>query len=243
MLILISVSHKVMADSHQIHIATASNFQPTLKVINQLFMRENPSIQIILSAASSGKLYAQIIHGAPFDLFFSADADRPQQLIAQGIVTSPQVFTYAYGKLALWDKHSNEKTLKGYDRLFNNRFKFLSIANPKLAPYGQAAIETLTSLKLYEQVSSKMVQGENINQAFLFIDKGQADLGFIAYSQITQTTPKVPGQVWLVPQDLYTPIKQQVVLLNTSSPVKRYAKFLQSTKISALIQQHGYHLP
>ena len=229
----------------EIKVAVASNFYPAMKEIAlQYELKQSQSSEnhkIILISGSSGKHYAQILNGAPFDIFFSADKVRPILLEKKGISETGSRFTYALGKLILWS--SLEGFVEKDERLYNNNLRFLAIANPKIAPYGVAAREVLISMNLWEDLQSKLVRGENIAQTFQFVNSGNAKLGFISYSQLMNPSYPVVGSFWEVPQTLYTPIEQQVVLLKKSSLAKDFLSFIASDESLNIISKYGYDLP
>ena len=208
------------AIADEIKIAVASNFYPTMKELVTHFESITPNSDttnnIVLISGSSGKHYAQILNGAPFDLFFSADKLRPNMLEKEDVFNNQSRFTYALGKLALWSPF-NEYVDSDGQVLYTNDFRFLAIANPKIAPYGVASKETLTSMNLWQDMEEKLVRGENIAQTFQFAKSGNAKLGFVSYSQILSLNSSSEGSYWLVPQDMYQPIEQQAILLKDSS--------------------------
>ena len=229
----------------EIKVAVASNFYPAMKEIAlQYELKQSQSSEnhkIILISGSSGKHYAQIINGAPFDIFFSADKVRPILLEKKGISESGSRFTYALGRLVLWSP------LDGFvekeEQLYNNELRFLAIANPKIAPYGVAAREALISINLWEDLQSKLVRGENIAQTFQFVNSGNAKLGFISYSQLMNPNYPVVGSFWEVPQSMYKPIEQQAVVLKKSSLAKDFLSFIGSDESLNIISKYGYDLP
>jgi molybdate transport system substrate-binding protein len=198
--------------ANEIRIAVASNFYPTMKAIVEEFELENYESskinKIVLIPGSSGKHYAQIINGAPFDIFFSADQSRPVLLEEKGIVEYESRFTYALGKIVLWSPTNGFVDSEG-QVLYDNNFRFLAIANPKIAPYGIATKETLVSMGLWKNMDKKLVRGENIAQAFQFINSGNAELGFVSFSQLMSPNFSLVGSFWEVPKSLYNPIEQQ----------------------------------
>ena len=232
--------------ANEIRIAVASNFYPTMKEIVEQFEIEtfdsSKASKIVLIPGSSGKHYAQIINGAPFDLFFSADKIRPVLLEQQRIFKNESRFTYALGKLALWSPIKGLVDSEG-QILYDKDFRFLAIANPKIAPYGIATKETLVSMKLWLDMNEKLVRGENIAQAFQFISSGNAELGFVSFSQLMNPNFPVRGSFWEVPQSLYNPIEQQAVLLTDSSLGRDFMSFVQTDKALNIISKFGYDLP
>ena len=230
----------------EIKIAVASNFYPTMKELVKHFEsithNSDTTNNIVLISGSSGKHYAQILNGAPFDLFFSADKLRPNMLEKEEVFNNQSRFTYALGKLALWSPF-NEYVDSDGQVLYNDDFRFIAIANPKIAPYGIASKETLTSMNLWQDMEEKLVRGENIAQTFQFAKSGNAKLGFVSYSQILSLNSSSEGSYWLVPQDMYQPIEQQAILLKDSSLGKDFLSFIMSDEALDIIKRNGYDLP
>lgn len=224
-----------------ITIAVASNFTATM---NELISRfeEDTGHEVQVSYGSSGRFYAQITNGAPFDAFFSADQEKPALLEESELASGS--FTYAIGALALWSKSPDLQLDQG-EFLRDGSFNKLSMANPRLAPYGQAAIEVLSALGLEINTREHWVQGENITQAFQFVDSENADLGFVALSQILQNGELRAGSFWLIPPALYAPIRQDAVLLKRAEAKQAAIDFLnyvQSPSALSLIESYGYHI-
>ena len=234
------------AIADEIKIAVASNFYPTMKELVTHFESITPNSDttnnIVLISGSSGKHYAQILNGAPFDLFFSADKLRPNMLEKEEVFNNQSRFTYALGKLALWSPF-NEYVDSDGQVLYKDDFRFIAIANPKIAPYGIASKETLTSMNLWQDMEEKLVRGENIAQTFQFAKSGNAKLGFVSYSQILSLNSRSEGSYWLVPQDMYQPIEQQAILLKDSSLGKDFLSFIMSDEALDIIKRNGYDLP
>ncbi len=228
--------------AEQTRIAVASNFSSAMKELIAEF-EQNSTHEVKASYASSGKFYAQIYHGAPYDIFFSADQTKPLALEKEGLIISTSRFTYALGGLALWSSNIDFNG-QHLARLKANQFNKLSLANPKLAPYGLAAIEVLDKLALRQQTKNKWVQGENIAQTYQFVATGNADLGFIALSQVFNTSAnKHSLHYWQVPKELYNPIKQDLVLLKRGADniaAKAFIQFIKSAKARGIIQSYGY---
>ena len=197
---------------------------------------------VSLSNGASGKFYAQIKNGAPFQVFLSADQEKPAALEAEGLAVQGSRFTYAVGRLVLWS--ANPTTVDGKGKVLeNNRFSKVAIANPKAAPYGEAAIETLVALNLKARLESKFVMGENISQTYQFVESGNAEVGFIALSQVTRNNRLTSGSMWLVPENLYAPIKQDAVLLvngKDSIAARQLLAFLKSDTALRIIKSYGY---
>ena len=228
--------------AEQATLAVASNFAPAIEALIEAF-EANSNHQLVVATGSSGKLYAQIRHGAPFHLFFSADQDKPKALAAAGLTDPQGPFTYAVGKLVLWSpKPGQAHQLKA--RLLRGDYQHLALANPKLAPYGAAAAETIQALGIDPSAQSRWVRGENIAQTFQFVVTGNAELGFVALSQISQAGHIVRGSAWLVPAALHQPIRQDVVLLKTAQSnlaATEFLEFVRSSRGRGIIASYGYH--
>lgn len=226
------------ARADEIKVAVAANFTEPAKQIAALF-KAKTGHDAVLSFGASGQFYTQITQDAPFVILLSADDERPKKLVADGLAVADSRFTYAVGKLVLWSK--TDGLVKGEETLKADAFNKVSIANPAAAPYGAAAIETLKALKLYDSLQAKIVQGNSIAQAFQFVDTGNAELGFVAFSQVINAS----GSRWLVPQALYTPILQDAVLLKKgadSAAAKAFLDFLKGPEAHAVIEKFGYGL-
>ena len=221
----------------QTNVAVAANFTDAAKEIAEAF-KAKTGHEAVLSFGSSGQFYTQITQDAPFQVFLSADNERPQKLADEGLGDKATKFTYAIGKLVLWSKTAD--LVKGEETLKSGTFTKLSIANPTAAPYGAAAIETMKKLGVYEALTPKIVQGNNIAQTFQFIDTGNAELGFVALSQLKDVTA---GSRWMVPQNLYSPIKQDAVLLKKgqgNEAATAFMTFLKGPDATAIIKKYGY---
>ncbi len=242
--LLLSVALLAVAGSlsaGEIRAAVASNFRDTMDVLAEQFRLETGH-KIVVSNGSTGKHYTQIINGAPFDLFFAADAHRPELLEQAGKVVNGSRFTYAIGRIVLWSARHGV-VVDGGTALTQGNFKRLAIANPKLAPYGQAAEEILTGMGLWQQLSSRLVRGENIAQTFQYVSTGNAQLGFVAYAQVLALAEQERGSYWLVPQSQYSPIEQQAVILRDSLPAREFFNFLKSESARKIIHRYGYGTP
>ncbi len=228
-----------MAD--EIRVSAASNFTNAIKSIAQRFER-NTGHKVILSFGSTGKHYAQIKNGAPFDIFFAADKRRPQLLEKEGLVVPGSRSTYAVGKIVLWSPKPGY--VDGGGKVLQQRkFSHLAIANPKFAPYGRAAQEVLNKLEIWDKIKDRLVRGENISQTFHFVTSGNAELGFVAYSQLKHPGLSIEGSFWEVPQVLYTPVEQQVVLLRDTEAARSFLSFVRSEEIREIIRRYGYGIP
>ncbi|MDY0050454.1 MAG: molybdate ABC transporter substrate-binding protein, partial [Halothiobacillaceae bacterium] len=230
----------VLADT--LNAAVAANFTKTIEEIGAAF-KEKTGHEVKFSFGPTGKLYAQIKNGAPFDLFFAADTDKPEMLVKEGLVKEGSYFVYAQGVLALYSPSLPVK--EGYkDVLGKAEFAHLSIANPKTAPYGAAAEEVLKKLGVYDTVKPKIVNGESIAHAFQYVQTGNAPLGFVALSQIVD--PQSPaygkGEYWLPGQDMYAPINQGAVILKRAenNPVaQQFIDYLRSDEGRKVIERYG----
>ena len=238
-LVCIGTAASVSAEEAQI--AVAANFSAPMKQIISDFERTTGH-QIRASYGSTGKLYAQIQNGAPFEALLAADQKRPRLLEDDGVGVSGSRFTYAIGTLVLWSADPNFVDDEG--RVLNTtEFEKLSIANPKLAPYGEASIETLKALSLKEAIEPKLVMGENIAQAYQFVDTGNAKLGFVALSQVMVGGKITEGSGWIVPGEMHAPIRQDAVILakgRDNAAVSDLFSYLKGDQARAVIQAFGY---
>lgn len=226
-----------------VSVAVAANFTAPMQKIAVEFEKDTGH-KALLSFGSTGKFYAQIKNGAPFEILLAADDETPAKLVEEGAAVSGSRFTYAIGQLALWSAKPGYVDDKG-EILKKGTFKHLSIANPKLAPYGAAAVETLTRLGLLGSVENKFVQGENIAQTFQFVSTGNAELGFVALSQVYEDGKLKSGSAWMVPAGLHAPIRQDAVVLTKGkdNPAAiELLKFLRTDKARAVIKSYGYTL-
>lgn len=232
------------AAADTVQVAVASNFAQPMARIAAAFQRDTGH-QLLLSSGSSGKFYAQIISGAPFEVFLSADDEIPQRLEKEGHALAGSRATYAIGKLVLWSPRPGYVDSKG-EVLRGGSFARLSMANPKTAPYGAAAREVMERQGVSQSLQARLVQGESIAQAYQFVASGNAELGFVALSQVRNENGESPGSMWLVPQTLYTPIRQDAVLLakgKGKAAAGQFLAYLRSARAAAIIQSFGYELP
>ncbi len=231
------------AAAETVSVAVAANFTAPMKAIAEQFENDTGH-KTQLAFASSGKFFAQIGNGAPFEVFLSADTQKPQQLEQQGLVVAGSRFTYALGSLALWSAQTDLVDAAG-QVLRSNVFRHLAIASPKLAPYGLAAQETLQKLGVWSALQDKLVSGENIAQTYQFIATGNAELGFVALSQVMTDGKLAAGSAWLVPAELYSPIRQDAALLERgkdNAAAAALLDYLRSDKAAAIIRSYGYRL-
>lgn len=239
--ILLLLLGNLPVQAEQIRIAVASNFAEVMRELAQRF-EHNSGHTLLISTGSTGKHYAQIINGAPFDIFFAADVQRPALLEANGPGITNTRFTYAIGKLVLWSPQASYVDADG-QVLNSPDYRHLAIANPRLAPYGKAAQQVLEARKLWPAITARLVQGENIGQTFQFVKSGNAELGFVAYAQVKRPGQPLTGSYWLVPQSLYTPIEQQAILLRDSVAARSFIQYVQTTPALQLIRDYGYDTP
>lgn len=240
-LFLFCLAGSVHAD--EVPVAVASNFAAPMKRIAAEFTQDSGH-RLLLSFGGTGKLYAQIRNGAPFEVLLAADDETPARLEKEGMTVAGSRFTYAVGRLALWSAKPGYVDAKG-EVLKKGEFAHLAIANPKLAPYGAAAVETLTAVGLLDALQPKFVQGENIAQTHQFVASGNADLGFVALSQVMKNGKLGEGSAWIVPADLHQPIRQDAALLDKgkSKPAAgALLKYLRGDKARAIIRSFGYDL-
>ncbi len=229
------------SSAEEIRIAVASNFTNAITTIARRY-EANSGQKVTLIFGSTGKHYAQIRNGAPYDAFFAADVRRPKLLEEEGLALPGSRFTYAVGKLVLWSPRAGYVDKKG-SILKPGEFRHLAIANPGLAPYGKAAREVLQALGLWGQLGGRLVRGENIGQTFQFVNSGNAELGFVAYSQVNRPDRPVEGSLWKIPQTLYTPIEQQAVLLKNNEAARDFLSFVRSDEALKIIREYGYDIP
>ena len=231
----------VPALAEDVQVAVAANFSAPMKLIAADFEKDTGH-KAMLTFGATGKFYAQISNGAPFEVFLAADDETPAKLEKEGTAVNGSRFTYATGKLVLWSAQPGLVDAQG-EVLKKGDFKKIAIAAPKLAPYGAAAVETVTKLGLQAALEPKLVQGESIGQAFSFVSTGNAELGFIALSQVYEGGKIKSGSAWMVPANLHSPIRQDAVLLAKAKDSKAAAQlmaFLKTEKARAVIRSFGY---
>ncbi|MHA7900536.1 MAG: molybdate ABC transporter substrate-binding protein [Henriciella sp.] len=220
----------------------ASNFKTTMDALEVSFEADT-GYELDIVTGSTGKLFAQITYGAPYDVFLAADQARPARLVEDGRAISGSRFTYALGRLVLW---SEQATALDAESLSASDLHRLAVANPDLAPYGRAAMQVIGALGLDTPLSTKLVLGENVGQAFAFVSTGNAQLGFVSEAQVLSRTGTERGTFWRPESDLYDPIAQDAVLIATATenPAARaFMDYLNSATAKDIIAQHGYDLP
>ncbi|WP_206742999.1 molybdate ABC transporter substrate-binding protein, partial [Pseudomonas corrugata] len=225
----------------EVQVAVAANFTAPIQAIAADFEKDTGH-KLVAAYGATGQFYTQIKNGAPFEVFLAADDTTPARLESEGDTVKGSRFTYAIGTLALWSAKDGYVDEQG-QVLKNNGFQHLSIANPKAAPYGLAATQVLDKLGLAGQVRGKIVEGQNITQAYQFVSTGNAELGFVALSQVYKDGKLTGGSAWIVPAELHDPIKQDAVILDkgrANPAAKALMAYLQGPKAAAIIQAYGY---
>lgn len=231
------------AHADEVQVAVAANFTAPIQAIAKDFEKDTGH-KLVAAYGATGQFYTQIKNGAPFEVFLAADDSTPAKLESEKETVPGSRFTYAVGTLALWSATEGYVDAKG-DVLKANQYHHLSIANPKAAPYGLAATQVLDKLKLTDATKAKIVEGQNITQAFQFVSTGNAELGFVALSQIYKDGKVTSGSAWVVPAELHDPIKQDAVILNKGKDnpaAKALVDYLKGPKAAAIIKSYGYEL-
>ncbi|MEG2793496.1 MAG: molybdate ABC transporter substrate-binding protein [Pseudomonas sp.] len=231
------------AQADEVQVAVAANFTAPIQAIAADFEKDTGH-KLVAAYGATGQFYTQIKNGAPFEVFLSADDTTPEKLEREGDTVKGSRFTYAVGTLALWSAKDGYVDTKG-EVLKKNEYQHLSIANPKTAPYGLAATQVLEKLKLTEATKTKIVEGQNITQAYQFVSTGNAELGFVALSQIYKEGKVTSGSAWIVPASLHDPIKQDAVILSKgkeNAAAKALVEYLKGPKAAAVIKSYGYQL-
>jgi molybdate transport system substrate-binding protein len=240
-LLFVLFAGTVAAD--EVRVAVAANFTGPAQVIAPLFERATGH-RATLSFGSTGKFYAQITNGAPFDVFLSADDETPARLVREGHAVDGSAFTYATGRLVLWSARPDFVDPRG-EVLRSGTFRHLAIANPATAPYGRAAQQVMAQNGVAERLKPLLVQGENIAQAYQFVSTGAADLGFVAFSQVIRDGRIGSGSGWIVPANLHDPIRQDAVLLaraRSNAAARAFHDFLRGEAARSIIRSFGYEL-
>jgi molybdate transport system substrate-binding protein len=243
LLLLLSSS---FATAQEITVAAAADMSAALPQLVDAYTKKTGHT-VKLSFGASGNLTNQIRNGAPFDVFLSADEDYPQQLIAEGLASKDTLYRYAVGRLVLWVPSDSPLDLSklGIKALLDPSVKKISIANPATAPYGRAAAATLRHFGIYDQVSSRLVVGENISQAAQFVESGNAQAGLIALSHALAPAMKDKGRYWTVPLDAYPTLNQAAVVLSKSKQqdaARKFLEFLRSPEAASLLRSYGFSL-
>ncbi|NJD36153.1 MAG: molybdate ABC transporter substrate-binding protein [Betaproteobacteria bacterium] len=239
--LLALLSFATLARADEVQVAVAANFAAPAKQIAADFERETGH-KAMLAIGATGKFHLQIRNGAPFEVLLAADDETPAKLEKEGAAVAGSRYTYAIGRLVLWSAKPGLVDDKG-EVLKKGDYAHIAIANPKLAPYGAAAIEVLTALKLLDTVQARFVQGENIAQTHQFVATGNAELGFVALSQVMKDGRIAEGSAWIVPSSLHQPIRQDAILLDKGRgrpAAEAWLKYLKGAKARAVIKTFGY---
>jgi len=227
----------------EVSVAVAANFAAPMQKIAQAF-EQDTGHKAVLSFGSTGMLYAQIRNGAPYQILLAADEETPNKLEKEALGVVGSRFTYATGKLVLWSKQPGFVDEKG-DVLRTAKFERIAIANPKLAPYGAAAMETMSKLAILQQLQARIVQGDNIAQTYQFVATENAQLGFVALSQVFVDGKIAQGSGWIVPAGAHAPIRQDAILLTKgrdSAAAVALLQYLRGERAKSLIRSYGYGL-
>ena len=244
-LVSVFLALTIMGTAHagEVQVAVAANFAGPMEKLAAEFQRDTGHKAIVATGAT-GKFYAQIRNGAPFEVLLAADDETPAKLETEGHVVAGSRFTYATGRLVLWSARDNVVHASG-SVLKTGSYKHLAIANPKTAPYGAAAVATLRKLGLYEAVQPRIVRGENIAQAWQFASTGNAELGFVAQAQVWRDGKFTSGSGWIFPANMHEPIRQDAALLakGAKNPAAQaLLQYLRTDKAKALIRTFGYEV-
>ena len=240
-LFLLTSSFPLLAG--ELHVSVASNFLLPLKKLAKAY-EEKEDTKIVITSGSTGKLATQVLHGAPYDIFLGADQKRVQHLIKEGKAWKNSRLTYAHGKIVLWGPGMDMKNKKLRQSLQSEKLQHLSLANPKLAPYGKAAQETLKHFELWSSLKEKIILGENVSQAHQFVASGAATQGIISLSQVKTSQPS--SSYRLIPSRFHSPIRQAGVIIKTSDKLKeakRFLNYLKSEKAIRTIHSFGHRSP
>jgi len=241
--VLISLLVALPSFAGQVQVAVAANFAEPIKAIAAV-LEKTTGHQVQVTVGATGKLYAQIKNGAPFDVLLAADTKTPEALEKEGHALPGSRFTYATGKLVLWSADARKVDAKG-EVLKSAGLRKVAYASPKVAPYGAAAVEAMDRLGLTASLAPKLVQGESIGQAFSFVYTGNAEVGFVALSQVLAGGKLKSGSMWIVPKALYSPIRQDAVVLQRAAgneAAQALVTLLKSPNIQDLIRSYGYDL-
>ncbi len=235
--LLASAASSLPCAAGEVKVAVAANFTEAAKEIGVLFEKATGD-QAVFSFGSTGQLFTQITQAAPFEVFLAADRKTPKKAVAQGFAVPDSLFTYATGKVVLFSK--TKDLVKGEETLKEGKFAKIAIANPETAPYGAAGVEVMKKLGVYDALARKIVQGNNIAQTYQFVETGNAEVGFVALSQVIN---KDEGSRWVVPDNLYATIAQDAVLLKQGEgnpAAKAFLTFLKGPRARAVKEKYGY---
>lgn len=239
--LLFALSCAAAAVAGEVQVAVAANFSAPMQEIAHDFERDSGH-KVLVSVGATGKFYAQIKNGAPFEVLLAADSETASRLSAEGNAVAGSQFTYAIGKLVLWSPTPGLVDDKG-QVLKSANITHVSYCNPKVAPYGAAAVEAMKSLGVYEALKSKLVEGDSVGQAYLFVSTGSAQVGFVALSQVYKDGKIASGSAWILPANLYAPIRQDAVVLTKGKDnvaAADFVRYLKSDKAKAVMRAYGY---
>lgn len=237
-LLAILLTAATESDADEIKVAVATNFVGAMNALVERF-EETSGHKVLVSSGSTGGHYAQIKNGAPFEAFFAADSERPRLLETEGVAVPGTRFLYAVGRLALWSTRAGYVDADAVV-LETGDFRHLAIANPELAPYGAAARDVLTARGLWDRLRARVVTGQDIGQAHSFVQTGNAELGFVAWSQLKQPGGEIAGSYWVVPESLHRPIEQEAVLLRDVPAARAFLEFVNGREAREIIRSYGY---
>jgi molybdate transport system substrate-binding protein len=236
-LILVVFSQFTYAET--IRVAVANNFYGPLKALAQDY-NEYSANELLISTGSTGQLFAQISNGAPYDVFLSADSERPKKLVEAGLAHLP--FTYAQGRLVLWSSDSN-LLVNDEKALDNNQIKHLGIPNPKLAPYGYAALQVMKNTHTLDTLQPRLVEGKNLSVVYQYVTTGNAQAGFLSMSQIYKSGVFIEGSHWVIPVELYDSINQDAVVLSPAMDNQAaidFINYLKTSRAKSIMYDFGY---
>ena len=235
------------AGAQKLTVAAAADLRFALDELATQYRAAHPEVDLAITYGSSGNFFAQIQNGAPFDVFLSADVDYPQRLIAAGLASQDSLFLYGVGRIVVWVPAGSplDPAALGIHLLEAASVRHIAIANPQHAPYGRAAVAAMRSLGVYDRVSEKLVLGENIGQAFEFVESGAAEAGIVALSLALKPGARSHGRYWEVPQEAYPKIEQGGVILSRApaGPAAQFRAFLLSADARRILQQYGFSMP
>lgn len=234
-----------IAGANEIRVAVAANFTAPMKDIAAIYEKETGT-KVLASFGATGAFYSQIKNGAPYQILFAADSKTPDKIVNEGLGVKESNKTYALGKLVLWSAQPNF-VKDNKDFILSSEVKKLAVADPKLAPYGLAAYQTMTAWGELDKVKDELVTGDNIGKTFQFAKTGNAQAGFVALSQVFKDGKMTSGSGWIIPEKFYEPIKQNVVVLKQADKDKGVENFMKffftSSKVKSVIESYGYGQP
>ncbi len=244
--ILLTITGAQVVEAEEITIAAASDLQFAFKELISQYEKASRH-RVKTSFGSSGNFYAQIQHGAPFDLYFSADSLYPKKLEEAGFAVPGSLYHYAVGRIVLWARDDSRLDLtRGFDTLRQPRIKSIAVANPKHAPYGRAAVTAMKHFKIHDDVKSRLVLGENVSQAAQFVESGAADIGILALSLALAPAMHAKGRYWEIPAQAHPPLEQAAVIVTSSKrqeQARQFLEFVKSPQGQAIMTRYGFTVP